>query len=68
MYSIVIIIIALLGCISCMECRLAACCYQCLMISVCVCLLDITMSCAKMAESVNMPFGVWTWVGPRNYV
>jgi len=27
--------------------------------SVCVCLLDITMSCANMAELIQMPFGMW---------
>jgi len=21
-----------------------------------------------MSELINMPFGVWTWVGPRNHV
>jgi len=26
----------------------------------CICLLDITMSCAKMAELVEMVFGLWT--------
>jgi len=34
----------------------------------CVCLLDITMSCAKTSEPIEMPFGVWTRVGPRNRV
>ena len=34
----------------------------------CVCLLDITMSCAKTSEPIEMPFGVWTRVGPRNHV
>jgi len=24
------------------------------------------MSCAKMAELIMMPFGMWTWVGLRN--
>jgi len=24
--------------------------------------------CAKKAESVKMPFGLWTWMGPRNHV
>jgi len=23
---------------------------------------------AKMAEQIEMPFGSWTWVGPRNHV
>ena len=39
--------------------------------SVCLseCLLVITNSYAKMAaEPIEMPFGVSTWVGPRNHV
>jgi len=28
----------------------------------------ITMSPAKMAEPIEMPFGMWTRVGPRNCV
>jgi len=32
-----------------------------------VCLLDTTTSCAKTAESVEMPFGLYTRVGPRNH-
>ena len=26
------------------------------------------MSCAKTDEPIEMPFGLWTWVGPRNHV
>jgi len=26
------------------------------------------MSCAKMAESIEMPFGMWTRVGPRKHI
>ena len=26
------------------------------------------MSCAKMAEPIEMPFGMWTLVGPRKHV
>jgi len=26
------------------------------------------MSCAKMAEPIEMPFGLRTWMGPRNHV
>ena len=26
------------------------------------------MSCAKTAEQIEMPFGEWTRVGPRNHV
>jgi len=33
--------------------------------SVCV---DIIMSCAKTAELIKMPFGMWTRVGSRNHV
>ena len=33
-----------------------------------LCLLDITTSCDKTAETIDMPFGVWTRTGPRNYV
>jgi len=36
--------------------------------SVCMCLLVTTVSCAKTAEPVEMPFGVWTRVGRRNHV
>ena len=30
-----------------------------------VSLVDITMSCAKMAERIKMPIGLWTRVGPK---
>ena len=33
-----------------------------------VCRLDMTVSCAKMAEPIMMLFGLWTWLGPRNHV
>jgi len=33
-----------------------------------VCLLVTTVSCAKSAEPIEMPFGLWTQVGPRNHV
>ena len=36
--------------------------------SVCVFLLDVTMSCAKTAEPVEMPFGVCTEVGLGNHI
>jgi len=32
-----------------------------------VCLLDRTMNCAKAAEPIEMPFVMWTRVGPRNH-
>ena len=28
---------------------------------------DTTGICAKTAEPIEMPFGLWTWMGPRNY-
>ena len=33
-----------------------------------VCVLDITMSCAKTAELTRMTFGAWTRVGSENHV
>ena len=36
------------------------------MVDVSVCLLVTVMSCAKMAGPVEMPFGVWTLVGPSH--
>ena len=26
------------------------------------------MSCAKTAEPIEMPFGLWVWMGPMNHV
>jgi len=26
------------------------------------------VSCPKMAQPIEMPFGIWTWVGSRNHV
>ena len=34
----------------------------------CVCLLAPAVSCAKMAEPIEMPFGVWTRVVLKNHV
>ena len=31
-----------------------------------VCLLVTTMSCASMAQAIEMPFGLWTQLGPRH--
>jgi len=28
----------------------------------------IVVICAKMAELIEMPFGLWAQIGPRNYV
>ena len=39
-----------------------------LCVSLSVCLLVTTVSCAETAEQIEIPFGVWTWVGPRNHV
>ena len=33
-----------------------------------VCVPLTTVSPAKMAEPIEMPFGIWTQVDPRNYV
>jgi len=40
----------------------------CLSFSLSVCLSVTMVSHAKMAEPIKMSFGLWTWVGPRNYV
>jgi len=29
---------------------------------------DSVVSCAKTAEPIKMPFGLWTWVAPRKHV
>jgi len=26
------------------------------------------MCCAKMAEPIEIPYGLWTWMGPRKHV
>jgi len=26
------------------------------------------VTCAKTAEPIEMPFGLWAWMGPRNRV
>ena len=33
-----------------------------------LCLSDISISCPKTDEPIEMIFGVWTRVGPRNHV
>jgi len=35
---------------------------------VCICLLITIASCAKMAEQVEKPFGIWTQMDQRNHV
>jgi len=57
-----------LGRIACAECKDAAYCYRCSVVCVCVCLLDITVSCAETDGPSKMPFGVWTSVGRGNHV
>ena len=37
-------------------------------VCVCDCLLVISLSPAKTEEPIEMPFGLWTWVCPRDYV
>ena len=37
-------------------------------LSVCVCVFDISVSPTKMVEPIEMPFGFWTRMGPRNHV
>ena len=39
-----------------------------LCVCVFVCLLDITLSCAKMAELIELLFGVWTQVASRKHI
>ena len=33
-----------------------------------VCLLVSTVSCARTAELIEVPFGICTWVGLRNHI
>ena len=33
-----------------------------------VCQSVMVVSCAKTAELIDMPYGLWTWVGQRNHV
>jgi len=35
-------------------------------VGLCVCLLDASVSPAKVDEPIEMPSGLWTRVGPRN--
>jgi len=49
-----------------MECKDAACC--CVYVCVSVCLLLTSISYPKTAEPIEIPFGVWTQVGPGNHV
>jgi len=29
---------------------------------------DTAVICAKTAEAIEMPFGLWAWIGARNHV
>lgn len=53
-----------LGCIACRECKDAAYCCRWSM----VWLLNITMSCTKTAESIEMQFRMSTWVGQKTCI
>ena len=47
----------------------AAYCYTCCgMVCPCICLSKTLVSLAKMAESIDMRFGLWTRVGLSNHV
>jgi len=35
---------------------------------VCVSRLDTTVSPTKTEEPIDMPFRLWTWMGPKNHV
>ena len=45
-----------------------ACVRACVRVCVCVCLLITTTRRAETAEPIEMPFGVWTPVGPEKHV
>ena len=51
-----------------MQCINSACYFRCSVVCVYVCLLFTVMSCAKTAKPVEMLFGMWACVGPRNHV
>jgi len=53
-----------LGRIACTQCTDAAYCYRCSV----VCVLVATMSYAETAEAIEVSFGVWSEVGPRNHI
>ena len=58
----------LLGRIACMECKDAACCCRCSVSCVSVCLLVTTVSPTKTAEPIEVPFAIWTQLGPGSHV
>jgi len=39
----------------------------CMFVRLIFCLLDQTVSPATMAEPIEMPFGMLTWVSPKNH-
>ena len=58
----------LLGRIAWAESKGTACCYRCSVICLSVCLsAGHSRTPYKMAEPIDIPFGMWTRVGPRNY-
>ena len=61
-----------LGRYCCYAASHAVCCYRCSMICIpvclCMCLLVTTISSVKVAQVIEMPFGVQTHVGQRNSV
>ena len=46
----------------------AAYCCRCSVVRMSVCLQDRTRSCAKTAGLIEMPFGKWTRIDPRNQI
>jgi len=62
--------------LQCMQYIVAAYCYRCSVVcmtclSVCVCVyVSVGHSCEhyKMAKPIDIPFGLWTQVRPRNHV
>jgi len=63
------VLAAFLGCIAYPEYKHAAIVTD-VPWSVCisVCLLDIFVSCPRMDELIEMPFGLWTHMHPVNHV
>jgi len=53
---------------ACTQCKLAAHYYRCSVVCVSVDLLVTTVSLAKTDEPIDMPFGLWTWVGRWSHV
>jgi len=51
-----------------MQCVVYRCSAVCVYMRLCVCLLDMTVNPTQKAEPIEVPFGVWNCVGPRNHV